>query len=330
METMKAVPLLADRTLPLVVTAEGGGTDPLDWARDHVDWIRGELLKSGAMLFRGFAMESVADFDNFVALVGGARLEYKERSSPRTRVEGNVYTSTEHPAAYHILLHNENSYSSTWPMKVFFYCETPAESGGETPIADSRRVLARIDPEVRRLFADKGVTYLRNFSRGLGLPWTTAFQTEDKADVELYCRRSGIEFEWLDGNRLRTRQVRPAILRHPITDEETWFNHSAFFHLTSLDPQVREALLGSYKEDELPNNTYFGDGERIDPDAMAQVRAAFDAETVAFPWQRGDVMVLDNMLAAHGRASYVGSRRTLVAMTQPAHVKDGRVVIETG
>ena len=329
METLKAVPLLADRTLPLLVTAERSGADPLAWAREHSDWVRGELLKSGAVLFRGFAVESAADFDAFVAIVGGARLEYKERSSPRARVEGNIYTSTEHPAAYRILLHNENSYSSSWPMKLFFCCETAAERGGETPVADSRRVLARIDPAVRRLFADKGVMYLRNFSRGLGLPWTTAFQTQDKAEVDLYCRRSGIEFEWLDANRLRTRQIRPAILRHPITNEEVWFNHSAFFHVTSLDPQVREALLGSYKEDELPNNTYFGDGSAIDPDAMANIRAAFDAETVSFPWERGDVMLLDNMLAAHGRGPFEGSRRVLVAMTQPAHLEDGRVVVDS-
>ena len=36
-----------------------------------------------------------------------------------------------------------------------------------------------------------------------------------------------------------------------------------------------------------------------------------------FPWQQGDLMVLDNMLAAHGRSPYVGARQIAVAMGQP-------------
>ena len=43
-------------------------------------------------------------------------------------------------------------------------------------------------------------------------------------------------------------------------------------------------------------------------------RLALRAETVTFPWRRGDVLLLDNMLTAHGRRPFTGDRRVLVAM----------------
>jgi alpha-ketoglutarate-dependent taurine dioxygenase len=35
---------------------------------------------------------------------------------------------------------------------------------------------------------------------------------------------------------------------------------------------------------------------------------------VKFAWQRGDIMLLDNVLTAHARNPFVGERKLLVAM----------------
>lgn len=305
------------QTLPLVIEPASDRVDVLNWAEHNRSFIQTELLERGAILFRGFSIATMDDFHQFVSTVSGAPLEYKERSSPRSKVGDNIYTSTEYPADQSIFPHNEHSYSNTFPLKLFFWCDIPAQRGGETPLGDTRKVYQRVPPAVRDKFVEKGWMFVRNFNNGFGLPWQTVFQTAEKSAVEDYCRRSGIEWEWRIGDKLRTRQVRPAIARHPHTGQLTWFNHATFFHVTTLDPAMTAALRAAYKEDELPNNTFYGDGSPIPDEVVASLRQAYQAEMISFPWQARDVVLIDNMLTAHARSSFVGPRRTLVAMAEP-------------
>src|ERR1043165_3993321 len=112
-------------------------------------------------------------------------------------------------------------------------------------------------------------------------------------------------------------KVRPVVATHPITNENVWFNHAAFFHVSTLEPAVREALLANFAADELPYNTYYGDGSTIEATVLEEISRAYREEAVYFPWEKGDVLMLDNMLTAHGRASFVGPRKILAAMSEP-------------
>ncbi len=84
---------------------------------------------------------------------------------------------------------------------------------------------------------------IRNYNDGFGLDWQEVYQTTNKNEVETYCNDHAIEFEWKSGDRLRTRSIRSAVQKHPFTDEMVWFNHAAFYHYTSLEPNMRETLL---------------------------------------------------------------------------------------
>lgn len=315
-------PLLDGGNLPLLVQPRLQGVDLVAWAASQRSFIEDNLLRCGGLLFRGFAVGMPGQLESLIHALSEEALEYRERSSPRSTVEGRIYTSTDYPASLPIFLHNENSYQSAWPLKIFFFCQTPAAEGGATPIADCRRVLAAIDPAVRDRFVDKGWMIVRNFGDGFGLDWRTVFQTSDRAAVEEHCRQGGIQVEWKSGNRLRTRAVRSPLARHPRTGEQLWFNHATFFHVSTLDPAIREALLAEFAEDDLPANTYYGDGTPIEPEALDHLRSLYLRETVSFPWQQGDVLLLDNMLVAHGRAPYSGERKILVGMSEPVSRAD--------
>src|ERR1043165_5748601 len=194
-------------TFPLVIQPQVENINIAGWASMNRELLEAQLLKHGALLFRDFNVETVSRFEQFARAVSPELLDYRERSSPRTEGTKGIYTSTDYPADQSIHFHNEQSYTKSWPMKLWFYCVKAAEQGGATPIADGRKVLGLIDPKIKERFLAKRVMYVRNYGDGLGLPWQTAFQTARPSEAEAYCRKASIEFEWKDGNRLRTRQT---------------------------------------------------------------------------------------------------------------------------
>jgi len=307
----------AGRSLPLLVQPAVEGVDLIAWAEDNRPWIDRRLLACGALLFRGFRIDALADFERFIRATSDRMAEYNEPATPRTQVGGALYTSTDFPPVQPIFMHNENSNTNSWPLKIYFFCVTPAATGGATPVADSRRVFQEIDAGLRQQFIDRRVMYVRNFGSGLGLPWQAVFHTDDPAAVDAYCGANGITTEWGSGDRLRIRYVRHGVGRHPMTRESVWFNHCALFHSSVLDPEIRAALREEFGEEDLPFNAFFGDGSPIPAAALEEIYRAYRKEMVATPWQQGDVLMLDNMLAAHGREPYSGERRIVVGMADP-------------
>jgi alpha-ketoglutarate-dependent taurine dioxygenase len=309
--------LQVDHPLPLVISPALPGVNLHKWISQNLDQIESKLMIHGGILFRGFDVRSADDFAQVLTAFPVELMHYMEGATPRHELAEKVYTSTEFPADQTIQLHNELNYVMTWPMKIWFFCVQPSARGGATPIGDVRRVYNRLDPRVRQRFEDKGWMLVRNFSEGMGLTWRTSFRVNERSEVESYFKRARIEWEWVSENHLRTSQVRPTVERHPRTGEMVWFNHVAFWHVSSLEQTLREMLLDAYGEKGLPYNTYYGDGERIEDGVIEELRQAYLDETESFPWQRGDLLMLDNMLVAHGRATYAGDRKILVSMGQP-------------
>ncbi|MEV4313132.1 TauD/TfdA family dioxygenase [Actinocrispum sp. NPDC049592] len=304
--------------LPYVISAATAGTSPTEFLAEARDSVRRLLRQHGAVLLRGFETGGVDGFDRVVRAVSGEPLTYAERSSPRSTIKGQVYTSTDYPPSEEIFLHNENSYQAKWPLTLFFYCITPPDTQGSTPLADTRRILRSIDPAVRREFAERGWTVVRNFTDGFGVPWQQAFNTEDRGEVAAYCARNGVEVEWVGRNGLRTTARRKAVHTHPVTGEEVWFNHLTFWHVTTLAEEVCEGLREMFEEKDLPTNTYYGDGERVADEIIAHLRDCYRAAWRRFDWQRDDVLVVDNMLSAHAREPFTGPRKIAVAMAEPS------------
>ena len=306
------------RELPHVVTS-GSPDEPITTVAEKDGPSLRELLsRHGAVLLRGFRVSDVDEFGRFATTFSrDGLIEYSERSSPRTSLSGAVYTSTDYPSDQTIFLHNENSYQSSWPRMLYFHCVRPPETQGATPLADIRRVHDAIHPDVREEFERRGWSVVRNFHPGFGTSWEYVFGTEDRSGVADHCRDNQIDHTWIGRGQLRTRAVRSAVRVHPETGERVWFNHIVFFHNTTLPDEVREGVTALFSMEDLPTNTYFGDGGVIPDETVAHLRDCYERHRVRFDWQAGDVLLVDNMLACHGREPYTGDREIAVAMTSP-------------
>ncbi|MFC4143487.1 TauD/TfdA family dioxygenase [Pedobacter mendelii] len=291
------------------------------WATVNKSSINDAYKRYGAVLFRGFNVNDDAAFNSFTRKLSNELMDYSEPSTPRRQVAEKVYTSTEYPKEEHIPMHNEHSYSNDWPQKIWFYSVKPAEVGGATPLADSRKVFAGLSESLRNEFIKKGVMYVRNFGNELDLPWQEVYQTESKEDAEKYFRKKNITFEWKEHNALRTRQVCQAVIQHPESKEWVWFNQAHLFHISSQAPAVQDYLIEQCGFDHLPRNTFFGDGSPIPIAYLEEIREAYRRAQFKFDWKASDVIMLDNLLFAHGREPFEGTRKVLVAMADPYHYK---------
>ncbi|MEV4638764.1 TauD/TfdA family dioxygenase [Actinoplanes sp. NPDC049548] len=296
--------------------------DALAWLRESRPVIMAALQEHGALHLEGLPIRTAEDFARARDVLLTEPASYQEKATPRSDFGGGVFSSTDLPPAQPIRQHNENSYTLTFPGLLLFGCLVAPADGGATPVADCRKVLEAIPEALLHRFRTHGWALTRTYSDTISLDWRTALGVDTDDAALRYCEEHRIAPERLPDGAFRTTQTRSAVIHHPVTGEAVWFNHAAFWSEWSLDPAIREVLVDELGPERLPFNTSFGDGEplrRADVDAL---NAAYELATVRAPWSVGDLLLVDNVLCAHGREAYRGDRRIVVAMGQPTAVAD--------
>ncbi len=307
--------------LPWMFENDGPGLTLETFARENKQEILEKLLVHGSLFFRGFGTKSVEAFEAFARVIC-PELYAEYGDLPPERPGSKVYGATPYPPNRRIMFHNEGSHTPTWPIKQMFCCIEQAPSGGESPLVDGRRVVQALDPKIAARFAEKGLLYVRNFIPGLvifdgftDVSWQDFFRTESRQDVVDTCKAQGVDVEWLANGNLRTRRRAVAITKHPRTGETIWFNQIQLHTGKLLLDAPRYAeLLAELGEDNLPRAVYYGDGSRIEDEVMAAVCEVLEKESVKVRMEAGDVFLNDNMLVAHGRETFRGPRKIIVAM----------------
>ena len=298
---------------PIVLQATTADLDTVAWAKSQADYIEMLVARHGGILFRNFGLKTPQDFEAFAEAIE-PELYGSYGDLPKKEGGKKTYRSTPYPERQMILYHNESSHLDRWPRKQWFFCELPSPVGGATPIVDCREMLRRLPADMVAEFERKELLYVRTFTPGLDVSWQDFYKTERREDVEARLADAGIAWRWLDSDTLQTRTRCPAVIRHPLTGEKVFFNQIQLHHVACLEAQVREDLLAMGGIDRLPRNVTYGDGSPIADETMAVVGRVYEECAVRFDWQQGDIVMLDNMLAAHARDPYEGPRKIVVAM----------------
>jgi hypothetical protein len=160
--------LAEGQAAPLVIGPAAKAVDLVDWVLSARAFLETRLARHGALLFRGFQLDPERDFQRFAAALCQSLLNDNGEHT-RTRLSDKVYTPVFYAPEKKLLWHNENTFNHAWPSRIMFCCVQPAERGGETPIADSRRVFRDLDPRIRERFIEKKVMYVRSYGKGLGV-----------------------------------------------------------------------------------------------------------------------------------------------------------------
>jgi hypothetical protein len=301
------------RKFPVLLESLDRDIDPIWWASQQRNYIESLLRTHAGIVFRNFGLETPQDFERFSEAME-PRLYGSYGDLPKEEEGINTYHSTPYPEEQMILYHNECSHTDRWPRKQWFFCALPSVEGGITPIVDCREMLTRLPAEIVEEMSWKGLLYVRNFHPKLDVSWQHFFKTDSRAEVEARLARGGITWEWLDGDILQVRTTAPAVITHPVTEERSFFNQVQLHHIHCLEPEVRKDLLEMVGIELMPRHVYFGDGSPIPDETIDIIGAAYEACAVRLGWQRGDVVMLDNMLAAHARDPYKEPRKIVVAM----------------
>lgn len=303
----------------------------LDLLKTERPYFRSLMLKYGGILFRNFPIKNEHHFSAVIKSLGtGEFLDYIGGDSPRNKIAEGIYTSTEAPPSFKILLHNELSFVKNHPKHIYFYCQTAAPEGGATILGDARKIYQSVDKNVRNKFIEKGLKYVSCYYYKSALmealnkmqkshkSWLQVFETEDKALVEKMCRENEFGFKWNQNDWIQISQIRPSVHTHPETKEHVWFNQ---VQLYDFNPKflgwwryLGASLFYCRKHMKL-HEVFFADNTKIPRNEIYHILDVLDKNTVSFPWQSGDMLALDNVLTMHGRAPFKGKRRVLTAMT---------------
>lgn len=317
--------------LPLVIEpadAKMSFSEFLDLLDRKNSFFKQSLLQYGGLLFRNFPICNEHEFGAAIqSLQTGGFIDYIGGDSPRKKITEGIYTSTEAPPSMKLPLHHELSYVKNYPKHIYFYCEIPPVTDGETIIADARKILQALDAGVRARFMEKGLRYVSRYPFKSAIldfinrshkSWINVFETEDKAEVERKCLENEISYQWNRNDWLQISQVRPSVISHPQTREEVWFNQAHHFDFNpkflGWKKYIGTRILYCRKHT-LLHDVSFADGAKIPREDLYHILDVLDQNAIKFPWKKGDMMVLDNILSMHGRAPFQGKRRVLTAMT---------------
>lgn len=285
-----------------------------DWIRTNRDELLQKCSQSGALLFRGFPLQTAEDFDQFIAAFDLPNFPYAESLSNAVRLNRTerVFTANEAPPTINIYLHHEMAQTPIYPSRLFFFCEQPAESGGATPLCRSDVLWQRLTEETPKFAHDcesKGLRYSNvmpagnDAKSGMGRSWQSTLRAANRQEAEARLGSLGYSWEWLEDDCLRaTTPTLPAV-------RDLGDGRKSFFN------QLIAAFQGWKDDRNDPSKAItFGDGTPLDRSAVDRATAIAEEISFDIPWQAGDVALVDNFVVMHGRRPFTGTRKVLASL----------------
>ncbi|KAJ4987274.1 taurine catabolism dioxygenase TauD [Stagonosporopsis vannaccii] len=288
-----------------------------------------KLAQHGTLLFRDLPIHNAEDFSKFAHAFKFRPHEIIGIVVDRPLLAPNVAPANEAPKEVLIYNHNESPQVPHAPEYIFFYSHRAPAVGGETPISSSVELFQRANEEIPDFIdtlATKGilsrVTYKveQQYAGGSTLKQAFGKEINDgddaatrKAKVEAQIRRYNRDghttWEWTNDDRtLVLTHHLPAIRVHPITKQPSLFTGLAAYYKNFLAPSAPNSSRRNITQQ------LYGDGSPIPEEYLKRLAEITEEIRVLHKWQRGDVLVYDNVVAQHGRQPWEGEQADRVVL----------------
>mmetsp|Transcript_42912 Transcript_42912/g.115512 ORF Transcript_42912/g.115512 Transcript_42912/m.115512 type:complete len:292 (-) Transcript_42912:506-1381(-) len=256
------------------------------WVAAHKETLLQLSLSHGAVLLRGFPVPDAEAFGRSCEGLDLAMTTMEGSAAPRTNIYKDiVFTSNEAPPSEKIPFHHEMAQTAHPPNYVLFFCETPAATGGETPIILSEEVAEYLEvnhPGLANDLETHGVKYQRTMPADddpespIGKGWRSTFNVQTEEELEMAIQGSGYEsWEWQPNGDLKTVTVaQPSLAFDPRTGRTLFFN------------AVVAAYVGwEDSRNDPKKSVVLGNGVALDDAVMMDVDRFMTERRVAFPWE---------------------------------------------
>jgi hypothetical protein len=303
------------------------------WLTQQKPLIDSILDQKGALLIRGFSrLKTAADFESAITSIYPNLRDYIGGTSPREVVHGKIMTATYTPPSWSIPLHQEMAYTRNSPDRIAFFCVQPGLSGGSSTLGDMRKVTRAIPAELMRKAQAHGWQLRRTLTSeekspkkaGIQKPWSEVFGTKSRSEAEQIAGGKGWRIDWLEHDTMRLwQEVLPATRVHPANHAQVWFNQIHFFapicmsRWAQRDGRAEDharLIQERRRSPEMIDEVFFGNGERVSDQDALKIAAILERAEVEIRLATSDLLILDNILVAHGRTAFSGKRDVLVAL----------------
>lgn len=281
-----------------------------DYANAAKSLFADKLVSHGAVLLRGLPLADSADYSAFVSALGWDAVKLAGGGTQRSDVQSNVRSASDEPPEQTIEPHMDMAHSVAHPKRIGFFMAAgpPPGAGGETVLTNMRAVYRELDAlGVPQAFEEHGgVAYHKRLWSAEHVnhtyTWQKFFFTSEleKALDEVRKRDPAARVHEHGPEVIDFREVLPAVHPHPSTGEPTWFNGVHTNHRSYYEEAEHVDT-----SDGSPMDTTYADGTPIPDATLAAIRAAYWKNSVAMQLRTGDLVIVDNMLASHGRMSWI-------------------------
>lgn len=286
------------------------------WVNNNLEPLAKELNCSGAILFRGFPITDAQSYDRFFSAFNYPNFTYKESLSNAVRINHTeyVFTANEAPKHVEIYLHNEMAQTPIYPDRISLFCEKAASAGGETAICRSDLLYSALfaaEPELMNKLETIGIKYTTRMpaedspESGQGRSWRGTLNVDSVDQAEAKLKELRYSWQWEEDGSLTAQTAALPAIRELNGGRKVFFN------------QIIAAYMGWKGVKETPEIALcFGDDSYFSKPFLDTIVRLAESLTFDIPWQDGDVALVDNNLAMHGRRPYSGDlkRKVLVVL----------------